>query len=144
MEIEIEKVSMQAPVEQLSRSGLRGRQRRIWGDILTRSQNHGMLGQPGTMTIIPRQLWLRILFMIFVIRRVGGIWQARWTMLLRLHHDRSLQSRAQRNPDFILPPPPPLVYVGNNSGVVCGYKNSLIPAKVSISGLKGPPSIQGN
>ena len=66
------KISVQVPIERWARRlGWQARQAVIWIDRVTRSQNH-MLGQPRAMTIILQQSWLRILFMIFAIRGVGG------------------------------------------------------------------------
>ena len=44
MEIQIEKVSVQAPVDWLTWLVWCGRQKGIWDNRLTRSQSHGMLG----------------------------------------------------------------------------------------------------
>ena len=69
------------------RSGRFGRHNGIWDDNSTRSQNQGMLGQPGAMMI---NLWQRrTLFTTFVRRGIGGN-----TYRSRFYKDRLRASRA--------------------------------------------------
>ena len=53
MEIQIEKVSVKAPVERLGQKiGLDQQAEGIWDDKLTGSSNHDMFGHPGAITTI--------------------------------------------------------------------------------------------